>query len=304
MARQRHHAHNRRAHRHIGDGRIVARAFALLFADNQFDDGEQRRQPRHRRHEHGEDHAHDQETAEHVGDAGKERRSLAQTQHAAQGVHRPARQRHLQRGEPAVGGVQRQEVEEDVQGIEGARLSRREEGDAAENLRVPEGDLARRQRAANVQLPGRVLQHQVGRQPVVGDKVGLQAAPRLEGVECVPRQQAAPGERREEYGQEPQQSQRQDQSKREQVTAVVAEACHRGLEEPTSTQRRKDAKVRKEKQQQGLPFLLLLFFAYLCVFASLRRGSVFAPLRRGCSVSGGDLRCRQPHRKGAALAWR
>ena len=49
---------------------------------------------------------------------------------------------------------------------------------------------------------------------------------------------------------------------------------------PTPTQRRKDAKVRKEQQQQEFLFLLLLFFAYLCVFAPLRRGSFFAALRR------------------------
>ena len=198
MACQDHEADRGRAEREIGDGAVCRCALLLLLAHDDLDGGQDQRQPDGGGDKHGEDDADDEEAAEHEDDAGQQGSRRAQAQHAAQHIHVHAGQCDLQRGEPAIGQFERKRIEEHAQRVEDAGLARSEKGQACENLRVPQGELAFSQGAADVQLPDRVLQYEVAEQLVVRHELRLQAAVGLEGVEVVVGQERAAGERGEE----------------------------------------------------------------------------------------------------------
>ena len=87
VAGQRLHTQHCRAGKHIRDRRIAGAPFFFLLADDNFDEGQQQRQPGRSGNDHRKNHADHKKRAERIGQPGRQRRPSTQPQHPHKNVH-------------------------------------------------------------------------------------------------------------------------------------------------------------------------------------------------------------------------
>ena len=192
--------------RHRG---VRDRPLLLLFLDDDFDESQDQGQPGRCRDEHGEDHTHDKESAEHIRYAGDQRAKSIQAKYPAVQIHEHTGEAKLKRGKPAVGTGQRQNIKDKTQRIEGGMLARGEERRPAEKVGVPQRYLAFRYGLPDEVLPDVVLKDQVAQQFVVGNahsEFRSERTPGFDGKQVVDRQKGAGT-----YGDRPEEEERQEQ---------------------------------------------------------------------------------------------
>ncbi len=251
---QGHDADGRRADDHIGDGPEALDALLFLLADDQLDHRQDQGQPGRGRNHHGEDHADHHEAAEHEDQPGKEGGHRAQTQHPAKDVHVDPGNGQLQGREPAVRGFNRENVEKETQRIGHTGLASGKEGDAREDVRVPQRDLPGGEGALDVQLPLEVLQHQIREQVVVGDHARQHGAEGLKAVEVVEGQQGMPAPAGEEDRPKPEQGQHYQHGQGNDVAPKSFQSIHRispNLQDINGRERRERRGTAEDKKKRS-----------------------------------------------------
>ena len=206
MSGEERHGYRRRSAQQRGQRRAIGPSFQAsqraLFPDQ--DQGK----PGRPGEDHGVDRCRDHEEAEAKPDPRRHPADAARPQGAEQEVGEEPCQGQVERREPAVGGGQRQDVVDDAKWVERGVLACGQEGDAGEEIGVPQGQFPILDRLQDQPLPGVVLEDEVAHQTVLGDpypKLLGKGRPRRKAEQNVERDEALSSQR-----DRPKQDERQD----------------------------------------------------------------------------------------------